>query len=125
MAEEQQWEYCQLSVQGQEEVRKPGGVPGKWYSYVRITYYGTSVTTRVLSTLPMWDKNAQYLETGAFSQTLGQLGRSGWELTNIQHSNALIDGGRAMQLSYGHIVAYLKRPMRPGRAIHEPQIVIS
>ncbi len=110
-----QWEYCRLNYYGYKEDRG-----GTRYDIV-ITYLYHEVPRRQLAST---DKNGRVFSYNPFFTAMGYLGFFGWDLVSVQHGQGgagYVDSGYIRSDS---IVAYFKRPMKPGRRIDEPPLVL-
>jgi hypothetical protein len=110
------WEYCALvshADAGAED--RPG-----WRC--RVSFF----TPEGMVTRPLHDPE-QPGRDDVFERTLAELGMGGWELISLQHElvpAAERPGGDGHLTFSAFGVAYLKRPVEPGRPIHEPVIAL-
>ena len=119
--EDRQWEYCQVNLwEAKEHKGRFGKESGFGYD-CRLTYFSTGgeTVTRVLAQVD------QILSTNPFHRVMGLLGLGGWELVTVQHGalEYAVAGVSTLPLAWFNAIAYFKRPMAPGRAIDEPQLV--
>lgn len=116
----QQWEYCELGlVEWKAERREDELAISSYECYIRY-YRATGADYHPLTTL---ERPVPY---NPFTRALALLGEAGWELITVQHG-VKTGGGAGMQregLLWDNRVAYLKRPLMPGRAIDEPPLVV-
>lgn len=117
------WEYCALVSHAVETEDEGEG----WLC--RISYF-TPAGVRTIRLREPLDP----VPTDAFERALAQLGVGGWELVSLDHelvrTNVAVGEGSfvaSIHTGYGFAafgVAYLKRPVRDGRAIDEPAVSV-
>jgi hypothetical protein len=114
MATEQQWEYCQLHLEGWRCDK------GKWYYDLLIRYFGPQHAFRRLS--ESQGKGAKAWAYNPWERALGLLGLAGWEMVHVQHGVYILNMGGGGQLLPDNCVAYFKRPVLAGRGVREPEL---
>lgn len=114
----QQWEFCYLHLFDHEEVK------GKGWKYDLHIHYMNAETeiTNVLS--EKGSKNAKVWTYNPFRRAIGVLGSSGWELISVQHANWSGAYRNDCWTSNYDIDAYFKRPVKQGRRVDEPKLVL-
>jgi hypothetical protein len=112
-----QWEYCRLNYHGAKEDRN-----GSKYD-VSITYLYHEELRRQLASR---DKNGRVFPYNPFYTAMGYLGYFGWELVSVQHGLGMAGyvGSDSGGVRWDNIVAYFKRPIKLGRRIDEPPLVL-
>ena len=112
---EVQWEYCELVLGVWKYHRKQ-----KMWSYNCWIWYIGSTGETIFRQLA---EKGHPLPFNPWRKALALLGAAGWELVSVQHGL----GGSAY-LPYGlspeNRVAYLKRRVKPGRRVDEPELIL-
>ena len=104
-----QWEFCELTVRDSTAINEH-----ELTCDLIIVYFGEQVIPRALS-----EKTGSITwHSDPWSRTLGLLGRGGWELVTVSQ------GGISDASPSGYVTAYLKRPVKPGRAVDNPAVAI-
>ncbi len=113
--EEQKWEYCQLSLYGLKAEKD-----GTLYS-LSVVYTYSEVKSITLATT---EKGGRRFSYDPFRLAMGQLGSFGWEMVSVQHGHWGTEVGGNETLLWWNVIAYFKRPVKPGRNVDEPTIVL-
>ena len=115
----QKWEFCRLYVSNEQEHT------GEGRSFeIGVYYLGAETRFYKLAEL-----GKQIFQSNPFPKAMGLLGVAGWELVSVQHgllTTRWNEAGAAVEQAnwFSEIVAYFKRPVKPGRAVDEPRIVL-
>jgi hypothetical protein len=121
---EQQWEYCEIGLVEWKKHEKGllGGGKEGWSYNCYIRYYNSS--GGIYYKLADTDKLISF---NPFDKALSLLGSNGWELVSVQFGNRNESGSEYHDSGYirwDNRVAYLKRPILPGRSVDEPKLVL-
>jgi hypothetical protein len=114
---ETQWEYCELSVTGSSVPwgQKDHAYRGTLFFCGPEQQHRTVVIGDLKKPVPI----------NPFRSITAQLGERGWELVSVQHGMYEDGpGGTSQLLRFDNRVAYFKRPVRAGRAVDQPPLVI-
>jgi len=112
---EQQWEFCYLRLYSYEEIK------GKGRKY-DLDIYCMNAETEINNILSEKEsKNAKVWIYNPFRRAIGLLGSSGWELVSVQHAEF---SATSSWLNDRNIAAYFKRPVKQGRRVDEPKLVL-
>ena len=121
---DQEWEYCQLFLTNRIETKS-----GYAYQLV-IDYLGVNSYNLATSD----DKSPRIFAYNPFKVAVGLLGRGGGELVHIQHSitnyeesmflGSIARGDGFSVIKHNNVVAYFKRPIKPGRQPQDPTIIL-
>ncbi len=109
-----QWEYCRIQLDSGSYGQKQ--TIGRYPYFVRVTldYYGADyVGTEVFGE----DTDQIERPNKMWGQILGLMGMANWELVNVFT-------GPTKDLALVNVMAYMKRPVQPGRRVNEPKIVL-
>ncbi|MDQ3705105.1 MAG: hypothetical protein M3437_07760 [Chloroflexota bacterium] len=112
-----QWEYCRLDYDGSKEDRG-GSKYDVWIVYL----YHEERYRQLAST----GRNGRIFAYNPFYSAMGYLGTFGWELITVQHGvgGAGYGGSGGGGVRWDNVVAYFRRPIKPGRRIDEPPLVL-
>lgn len=114
-----QWEYCSITL-GENK-----GVPPNMSFNCNVSYFAPT-DERIEHQFTRLDTPVPFFPLTAAIRLLGE---RGWELVSVQHATYQRphdprNAATGMWISgfIGQAIAYLKRPILPGRAINEPPL---
>lgn len=124
------WEHCCLQLRGAEKAR------GGFRYDLSVVYYGERVAfvqlarrSGAFAALARRSSGSRVFTHNPFDAALAQLGQLGWQLVTVQRGDSSAATmlteiqGRGGLRDY-QIVAYFKRPARPGRELDQPPVVL-
>lgn len=109
---EQQWEFCSL-------------IWDETQDHLAIRYFAGGKGYVLLSEAAKKARNYY----NPFNKVMSLLGSFGWELVSVQHAHSYHAGEKPIdeekpRLLEDNCIAYFKRPIKRGREIDEPKIIL-
>jgi len=121
MTTSQQWEYCLLAV---GIASRTTSKPPELAMDLGIYYFGDQYVNQLGNCYHILSEssgnNRRLWSYDPWQQAIALLGVGGWELVSVHH------GGDSYPDNWpnSHTIAYLKRPIIPGRRIDEPKLIL-